>query len=166
MTIIAFDGRYVAADTQASRGDTRSTRLPQKICVVGGAVYGFCGAAALRDPMVYWMAACRADPKERPVCDDADHKDSQVIRFRPGGQAEMISWNVPYPELYSPPDGFGSNVEFVIGAMMHGASPMEAISYAIKRKVWLGGAIDWVDLSDPELQIHRIAAQSPWKDLV
>lgn len=160
MTIIAWDGRYVAADTQGARECRRVAGAFRKIRVIDGRVYGYTGVSSLAGPMMEWASALGADPNRLPNVGDPE-EDPQVIRFD-AAMALMYCRRVPYPSRYNPPEAWGAGVDFAAGVMAAGLDAVAAVQLTILHHVWAGGMVDYVDLYEAELQVRRIMVDSPW----
>ena len=68
MTVIAWDGQYVAADSLETSGCVRSSRPVDKIEVREGVVYAVTGSAGLHKPLIDWLHEHNGDLDKRPVC--------------------------------------------------------------------------------------------------
>ena len=153
MTIIAWDGRYVAADGLATSHSTRCLHPAKKLIVEDGLVFGFCGSLALHAEMLSWFrAGKKAD--DMPKCSESNN--SVLFVFDGGPAARFYKTELPYVEEQEPPFAWGYGAEFAIGAMDAGKGAAEAVEIAIKRNVWLGGPVQVIDLH--ELRRQEIAA--------
>lgn len=148
MTVIATDGRTIAADSQTTFGSERGLRSTEKIVVDGDArrIYAACGVSIL--PVLVQWHKDGADPGKMPVLGGAENW-SLLVLDRYEGQLRMVLYwkDAPYPQIIDPPFGFGSGGEFATGAMDAGASPQEAVAIAIRRSTSCGGAIQVVDIA-------------------
>lgn len=155
MTIVCFDGRFVAADTAVWHNDTQAHWPVRKLAAKGGRVYALAGTGNLFEPMVSWFdAGCPADA--RPTAHEEDSASSLIV-FDPRRQlvAQRIALRTPYPEELRAPWAWGAEFDFAMGCMQFGASPMDAVEAAIRRGSCAGGFVDFVDLHDPDLEIRR-----------
>ena len=143
ITTVAWDGRYVAADSQITYGDrTRGLSPCQKIKVIDGVVYALSGSAALFQPMIDWYLAGH-DPKEVPT--DRPDAGSDLIVFK-GGRCTLFCTSMPYPLEFKAPEAFGSGSSIAQVAMSMGADARRAVEEAIKFDTCSGGDIQIVDL--------------------
>jgi hypothetical protein len=154
MTVIAWDGRYVAADSLKCFGSSRNTKPCQKIMVREGIVFALTGSAALFEPMIKWYLSGK-DPEKMPACGD-DYKTTKLLVFEGGETASFYMPGLPYPDEFSAPDAWGAGADFAIGAMEAGKSAAEAVAIAIKRETYCGGPVNVIDLL--EIQKDREAA--------
>lgn len=145
MTIIATDGYRVAADSLATFGTCRSLKPAEKLKIEDGIVFAMSGSVPLFDPLIAWYLD-GAKPDEMPKVDDDDH--STLFVFSGERQAAFYKTELPYGEtVTSFPMAWGVGSEFAIGAMDAGADVENAVRIAINRSVWLGGAVQVIDLS-------------------
>jgi hypothetical protein len=151
MTVIAWDGRTVAADSLKCYGSSRAMAPVQKLRVRNGIVFAMTGSGPLFDPMIEWYLK-GADPKAVPECGD-EHKGTALIVFKPDGAA-FYKPSMPYPDEVSAPDAWGAGADFAIGAMEVGADAKTAVEAAIRREAYTGGPVQVIDL----LQLQECAA--------
>jgi hypothetical protein len=143
MTIIAWDSRYVMADSMATNASKRVANA-EKLVVRNSTVYGLTGAAALFEPMIAWHIA-GADPATVPKGRDAD--DDATLFVFSTERAAFYKTELPFAEDFrSSPMAWGIGSEFAIGALDAGADLKTAVEIAIKRSVWLGGPVQIIDL--------------------
>lgn len=144
MTTIAYDGRYVAADSQVCFGACRGAKSVQKIKVRGSVAYACTGHGALFDPMIVWFEM-GAKPEDKPKV--SDDKNACLLVFS-DGKCRAYKSDLPYPEELFGPDAWGSGAEYAIGAMRAGASAEHAVRIAIECDVYSGGPTQVIDLYD------------------
>jgi hypothetical protein len=154
MTLLAWDGRYVAADSQITCGTIRTSGTVEKISKIGSTVYAFTGTAALREPMIEWVEK-GADPDERPLFGDGD-KGCTLVVWR-DGKCFQYNLDTPYPFECKAPDAWGVGMSYALAAMDCGKTAVEAVEKAIQREVYLGGPVLWVDLKPEQDRIVRLA---------
>lgn len=141
MTVIAWDGRYVAADSLETFGSCRASKPVVKLQLRGTVLFGLTGTAALLEPMIEWyLAGCKIDDLPK-VADDR----SRLLVFREG-KAHCYTMKVPYPVECYAVDAWGTAAEVALGAMDAGVSAEKAVEIAIARDVWCGGPVQVVDL--------------------
>lgn len=143
MTVLAWDGRYVAADSLECYGSCRSAKPIQKLRQRGSTIFACTGTGALFEPMIEWYLGGRK-LDELPKADDRD-KDTKLLVFE-NGKAWVYSPSLPYPAELHAPDAWGVGADMAIGAMEAGASAEKAVEVVIKREVYCGGPIQVIDL--------------------
>jgi hypothetical protein len=146
MTVIAWDGRFVAADSLECYGTVRSSRAVQKLSERNGFVFACTGSGALFEPLINWyVAGCKSDAV--PSCGN-DGKDTKLVVFRPDRRAFVYSPNMPHAAELFAPDALGCAADMAIGAMEAGASAARAVEISIKRVVYVGGPVQVIDLDE------------------
>lgn len=114
MTTIAYDGRSVAADSQAKCGNYRKPQEVQKLRRIGNVVFACTGAFCMFDPMIEWYQnGAKAD--KLPVNKDSDERTVLIV-FDKGRCLVYTNLN-PYPDECFAPDAWGSGYQYAIGAM-------------------------------------------------
>lgn len=143
MTVIAWSGTQLAADSLECYGSCRSVRPVQKLRQRGSIVFACTGTGALFEPMIEWyMGGRKID--ELPKADD-DTKHTKLIVFE-NGRAWVYSPAIPYPAEVFAPDAWGCGADLAIGVMENGGSAERAVEIVIKREVYCGGPIQVIDL--------------------
>jgi len=145
MTVIAWDGRTVAADSLNCYGSSRAVAPVRKLRERNGIVFGLTGSGALFEPMIAWYLA-GADPKNVPSCGDS-YKSTVLLVFTKDN-ASFYKIEMPYPDEISPPDAWGAGSDFAIGAMEVGADAKTAVEAAIRREAYTGGPVLVFDLHE------------------
>ena len=160
MTVIAFDGRYIAADSQVTQGNRRSSTVWQKLLIEDGVVFGFTGFAQnfddelidayLSDFSEYervrnghgrWCLAPKKGSKMQGFLGDSDQ--GALIVFDRGKLLQFNGHNHGHPN--SAPAAFGSGEAYALGAMSIGASAMAAVRAASRWDLHCSGDILYVD---------------------
>lgn len=144
MTIIAWDGKSVAADTMSVSGHYRCPDRVHKIVRNGEFVYGMTGWSAWFDAWIKWHRD-GADPAKIPASGIAPGDSGAFLVFG-GGKAMICSALVPYLQETGAPDAWGSACDFAIGAMVYGASAKQAVEVAIVCSTSAGGSVDVIEL--------------------
>lgn len=141
MTVIATDGRTIAADSQMTYGSNeRAAARVKKIGRSNGYIFALSGTPIF-DTVVKWFLD-GADPKAMPTT--AEGWWLLVIDAK--GRMSLYSENKPYPGPVSPPFALGSGCDFALGAMYAGASPEMAVRIACKLDIYCGGEIDVLEI--------------------
>lgn len=146
MTVIAFDGRFVAADRRMCFGSEISRRLVTKIHIKDGIVFGGTGYihGVLLAKMIAQFTAVveemhtlpwRKEPGNFIVCDT----DGIASVWSEGDQ-----WG--HPE--QAPCAWGQGSDYATGAMHAGKNAIEAVEIACKLDSSCGGGVEFIDLSD------------------
>ena len=143
MTVIATDGKTIAADGLMTFGYERGANQSEKLSTSHGVVFATAGVAIHRT-IVNWYAA-GADPNNLPRIDGAEKWyllviDSEGMRF--------FSSLIPYPTRTKSPFTMGQGGEYAMGALQHGATPEEAVAIAIKMCTGCGGEIQVIDIAE------------------
>jgi hypothetical protein len=143
LTTIAWDGRYVAADTLMISGSYKHPMPYQKLRLGNGVCYGLTGYAAWFDAWIKWYEA-GADPAATPACNISDGGGAFIVLQQ--GTASFFTREMPYAMHLQAPDAWGSGAEYAIGAMMADASAIRAIDIAIRVDHGTGGKTQAIDL--------------------
>jgi hypothetical protein len=146
MTIIMTDGQVMVGDGRKIWCGDIVSDSEDKIVRREGRLYGFAGTAALKDPIIEWHVK-GADPDKVPK--SADEGGWSMLVLEAPGKLWRFTSNTPYPEPFGFPMGAGSGVDIAIGAMLAGASAIEAVEIVCKRVPGCGGKITMLHI-DPE----------------
>lgn len=138
MSIIAFDGKIVAADRQATIADMRTTS--QKIFKIKDVIVGFTGCNDKGLELVEWFK----NGERKDVFPKSNDKDnwSRLCVFKKNN----IYYYEATPEKIIVKDkriAYGSGRDFAIGAMEFGANAIEAVKVACKYSVGCGMGIQY-----------------------
>src|ERR1700750_2398012 len=165
MTIIAWDGKRLAADSLMTIGGTRAGmhdkvklhRFEDK-----AALYASTGAAGWLGELTSWGAQ-GAQASEPPWTARAP-RDSGVILRVMDGICHMLTPEHPYWVACEPGcDAWGSGAELAIGAMEAGFDRLNAATVAVRRDTGCGGAVTVWYAEHPEFTreaIERCACPS------
>lgn len=141
MTVIAFDGRTLAADRRCTRGGT--VYATRKIHRVGNLLIGLSGGSDFCVAFLEWFKAgrpCDAFP------DTQKHDDYACALVIEGGKAFTYD-RTPYPvEMLEPICAIGSGREVALGAMTAGASARDAVLAASRWMECCGNGVDELTL--------------------
>lgn len=141
MSVIAWDGKYLAADRRAMVGSL--IRTTSKLSRVRNALLAYCGEADAGEELLEWFAA-GADPDKFPsVLRDKDMRASLMAVF-PNGAIWMYERS-PWPMKF-PPQQFaiGSGRDFALAAMHLGATAEKAVEVASVFDSTCGGGVDFL----------------------
>ncbi len=139
MTVIAFDGRTLAADKRALIGGL--SRSTTKIHRVGASLVGFAGDGAQGMEMLAWLRK-GAKPVAFPESQRDDDDWASVIVVRPGGFIDLYE-RTPYPIRYEDKIfAVGSGRDFALAAMHLGLSAKQAVEVACVFDPGCGNGVD------------------------
>lgn len=149
MSVIAWDGRYLAADKASVHGDYMATTT--KICRLdSGILLGWTGTEATGRWLANWFVA-GADPAAWPSWQSSDQDWARlvVIENRKARFYEITpvaNWNE------EPFCAWGSGRDFAIGAMTMGASAVVAVEIASHYCATCGRGVDVIDAAVGEVR--------------
>lgn len=137
MTVIAWDGKSIAADRRAERGGV--------VCIATKLIKGrdgwmlaTCGRMDQGIALKNWFND-GAEPKTYP----AFMKDDDTTLIAIKGKQVRVWESLPEPSSYNDKfSAWGSGAEFAIGAMAAGATALEAVKIAGKHCVTCGNGYD------------------------
>lgn len=139
MSVIAWDGKTLAADRQATRGGTPTTSV--KIFKVDDRLFGLIGPHASSVRLYNWILS-GMNPISFPKDLETD-SDIPIVYVIPRvGHAAKFE-DSPYPIIIK--DEFwadGSGGDLALGAMAMGATAEEAIGVASKYNIYCGCGVD------------------------
>jgi ATP-dependent protease HslVU (ClpYQ) peptidase subunit len=159
MTVIAFDGRYIAADSQVTQGNRRSSTIWQKLVIEGGAVFGCTGVVQnfddeLIDAYFSDFSKCERSGSERGAWSLISKKGGKMQSLLGEGESTLVVFDGgkllhfdghSRGHTNSAPAAFGSGASYALGAMTHGAIAMAAVNIACQWDVTCSGDILYVD---------------------
>lgn len=146
MTVIAWDGRSVAADSLVTFGGYISPNRAQKIILLRDFAYGITGFCGWFHAWIAWHEA-GADPAKTPDASVPPDRSGNFLVFQ-GQDAFCCSKEMPYLQKAGAPDAWGAGCDFAIGAMRAGADARRAVEIAVACSSSCGGEIDAIDLSE------------------
>lgn len=148
MTVIAFDGKTLAADKQASEGGIRHTTTKIRRVVKGrfkGYLVGAAGSATQGNMMMSWFER-GADPDHFPRYQDNDDAACEMVAIAPDGQIFRFDFN-PLPVVYHDKVyALGNGREVALGAMAMGADARKAVEVASEMCSGCGMGVDVLPL--------------------
>lgn len=149
MTVIAFDGRYMAADSRRIASYLEDTA--QKLCIIDNpsepvrVLMGYGDESALM-AVFEWYGG----DLDRPTI--GEESVGGFVWEETGDFYSFDDYLIQIP--VSPPCAGGSGAGFAMGALHHGANSMEAIEIAIRCDPASGGPILYVDTDLATLSIE------------
>lgn len=146
MTVIAWDGNILAADSLILSTSALSNMFGEKIKRVvtptGPVLIGLAGPISYVAKFErYIESGCENDPGMR------DEKYSAVM-INGKGQLSVYENSLSNIIIDNPLFGIGSGADFAVGAMMAGANAIEAVNIAIRANAFCAGDILYYKLSD------------------
>jgi hypothetical protein len=143
MTVIAYDGRTLAADKMGDAGGLR--RTPTKIRRFDGGLFGSSGSASRGAEMFEWIVA-GADPSTVPAYQLSHDNYEVVMIVRNDGTAWQYACS-PHPiRIEDPFHAIGSGRDFAIAAMYLGHDARTAVAVASQFDSGCGMGIDTLEL--------------------
>lgn len=142
MTIIACDGKHIAADGQWNNRQHRDAHTAKKLVVEQGHIFGICGTEIL-DVLIEWYFDGH-NPKNLPHL--GQNEAWELIVITPDNNFLLCNVDIPYPRKYQPPFASGSGTAFAMGAMLAGASARRAVEIACQLDLYCGPPITVIDL--------------------
>jgi hypothetical protein len=150
MTLIATDGKTIAADGLSTDASHINSRTTKKLVRRGRRIYGVTGLAALVEPLIDWIQK-GADPKKQPKANDDDDNNFSVLVLGENG-VWLYSNTTVYGHRVDLPFAIGygaGSAEILMGL---GKSPREAVELVAERNVWVGGMVQVEKVPDKVAQ--------------
>jgi ATP-dependent protease HslVU (ClpYQ) peptidase subunit len=151
MTTIAWDGRYLAADSQTTNGDMISSLKTKKIIKlrkINGKdiMCAFAGAVCDIDALIDYVVSGKNIDTEL---------EANLITIEDGvaylhGRCEKEYWKTKCES----DDHIGSGRRYAAAAIDCGKNAMESIQIAINRDIRSGGNVTFYDTEEPEKGIQ------------
>jgi hypothetical protein len=161
MTTVAFDGRYLAADTMGHRSGVPSNIFAPKITVRDGFAYAINGSwMPMIDALIDWHKG-GARPGDFPEIKTAGGMMVVKLITR---RVWLVSTDMPVLDEEAAPITGGSGGDVALGAMHAGKTAMEAVQIAAKCDVHTNDVIDFVDLDAPAWAVQRWGGTMPVPD--
>jgi hypothetical protein len=163
MTVIAYDGKILAADRLASEGDYKAHATKIRLLKDGSLVAGG-GQLSLVFEMFHWIES-GADPETMPSRQRCRDDWAQIFLLRPGEPLHCFEQS-PLPLIHEGPLAAGGNGrEFALGAMHFGASALQAVEVASRICRGCGAGVDYAIVSNcagiPHGKIQRLLFEEP-----
>lgn len=144
MTVIAWDGKTLAADKRATNCGMRYTVT--KIFRVQDGLIAFSGGGSHAMELLQWFRTAR-DPHSYPRRDDDG--GAGTIHIDLAGRIFVYASAGPYPELVeSPFFARGSGRDYAMAAMHLGSDAQHAVEVACVFDVSCGDGIDTLQLKE------------------
>lgn len=145
MTVIAYDGRTLAADKRASYGGMICTVT--KIHKVNGLLVGGAGDFTFVMAMIEWVKGGRVI-SEFPSAQGSKDDWQSVVVIELDGSISLYE-RTPYPVRYEQPHfAIGSGREYARAAMALGFDSVRAVETAMLLDTGCGNGIDTLTLGE------------------
>lgn len=143
MTVIAWDGKTLAADKQCTIADLR--RTVTKVHRVGKCLVATTGSTAQGQEMVQWVrSGCKPESFPESQRDKDDWAATVVVR---AGPVLDLYERTPYPTRYEDKQfAIGSGRDYAIAAMYLGKCAVDAVKIASEFDVHSGMGVDVLEL--------------------
>lgn len=142
MTVIAWDGKTLAADKRAGTDQPRTVTKIRR--ATNGALLGCTGTACGDMELMAWYEA-GADPEKFPPTQRNNATSSYMIEITPDRKIHMYQ-DCPFPATFE--DGthaIGSGRDFAMAAMHLGKTARESVEVAIALTATCGNGIDTLE---------------------
>ena len=126
MTVIAWDGKTIAADKQSNYGNTK--RIATKLFRANDCIIGFAGNVAIGQEVVDWFTRDGMPKDFPPQARDKEDFVSLLIAYKTGCVSEIT--RSPFPDSLTGKVAIGSGRDFALAAMHLGKSAVEAVEVA------------------------------------
>lgn len=142
MSVVAWDGKTLAADCQGMIGDmrVRTTKIFQR---KSGAVMATVGDMAAGLELIQWF-----DQGHPYQAFPRDKEHEAVLIVAEGGRVRKCSGVPIWIDVCEPFMAWGSGKEFAMGAMAMGASAREAVEVACRFCVSCGIGVESFEASE------------------
>ena len=144
MTVIAWDGRTLAADKRATVVGMATTAT--KIHRLHDGLVGFSGSGAHAAELLHWFKGERK-PEDYPRRDPDSDNGAGALFIASDGRILMYSQAGPFPEIVE--DKFfarGAGRDYAMAAMHLGCDARRAVEVACTFDVGCGNGIDTLEL--------------------
>ena len=139
MSIIAYDGKTIAADKQATYADVKETTYKIKK-LANGDIVGFTGTLSKALMLVKWYED-GSSPKKYPKFQEGDDWIRFVV-FKTNGKILYYESTSEPIEVLEEKIAFGCGRDLALGAMEMGADAVTAVKVASKYSVYCGMGVD------------------------
>ena len=146
MTVIAFDGKTLAADKMAeSSGHARTVR---KIFRIDGHMLAVSGAYSTGMALLAWWAKSQGEDLNDFPKSDSEEMSANLWVVKPNGSI-FVYENSPFALPFEDRTfASGCGRDYALGAMAHGADAVEAVRIAIENDIHCGCGIDTLVLGE------------------
>ena len=149
MTVLAWDGKTLAADRLACAGMMKATVT--KIAQAGEELLGICGNLSVGNELREWYLN-GADPDCFPDSALSDGETDLVV-VKADGTVWVYSASATPFQIEDPVCAFGAGAEAAWGALLCGASAQRAVEIASQINVSCGNGLDVLELNS-DMRVH------------
>lgn len=143
MTIIAWDGKTLAADRRATINGT--VLSVTKIRKIGDSLVGCAGDLDVAQTMFKWFEDGK-DPQKFPECQKDKDKWASMLEISKDGKIFRYEREA-YPYLVEEPFfAVGSGMDVALGALSMGGDAVKAVEIASKHLSCCGNGVDTLSL--------------------
>ncbi|MBL4795908.1 MAG: hypothetical protein JKY50_00685 [Oleispira sp.] len=146
MTTIAWDGRYLAADSRTTAHDTIMSDESVKIIITGDYVIAISGSTDADDILIEAIKNGQGSSKKNSGAIFLTNNKAYKCSFGEDGELWIC------PSNYK--NSIGTGRDHALTAMDLGCTAMDAIKFAIKRDTGSGGLIRYYDTKSKERKIE------------
>ena len=139
MTIIAYRDGVMAADMQASKGDSKMGTVRKIGRNTAGDLAGVAGDAARAAAFLRWFEKGEEGPQPTLIWEKDGGSFDRALIVRKAGEPYEIYEPSGMFLMYAAYTAIGSGTPEAMGAMHHGATAEEAVAAAIAHDVHCGG---------------------------
>lgn len=143
MTVVAWDGKTLAADKMGDAGGLKRTTT--KIRRFDGGLFGSAGSASRGAEILAWIEA-GADPEKVPSFQLSPEDYQSVMVVRNDGTAWIYGCSAHPFQMEDPFHAIGSGRDFAIAAMFMGAGARMSVEVACQFESGCGMGIDTLEL--------------------
>lgn len=143
MTVIAFDGKTMAADKQGESGYIKTVRT--KIRRLNGCLIGGAGTRHVVESVIAWLIA-GAKPEQFP--EPATKGEADILMVKPDGSIYLIQSGPHFTQLENRFFAIGCGADAAMAAMHLGYDAKHAVEVACIVNTGCGGGIDSLALVD------------------
>lgn len=144
MTVIATDGKVIAADSRTCSGDLVLNDATRKLVrCKDGSVAGVAGEATSCALVREWLVAgedMSAIPDHPRHPDEEGGSRFKALILRPGGRLQFMDAAFTAIDA-QPPFAIGSGGDVALGAMLAGKSAEQAVKIAMRSVTSCGGSL-------------------------
>jgi ATP-dependent protease HslVU (ClpYQ) peptidase subunit len=142
MTVLAWDGKTLAADRLACGGTMKHSVT--KIARAGGDLIGICGNLSVGNEMRQWyLEGADTDLFPDSALEDGE---TELVVITNEGKVMVYSGSATPFEIEDEKCAFGSGAEAARAAMLYGANAVEAVDVASQINITCGNGFDALEL--------------------
>lgn len=141
MSTIAYDGKMLAFDTLMVDGSRRDLEPVMKMVLVKEGAYCYAGGVGEYGIVHLFQRWIRDGGDFPELCSKEGRKNCYFVAIHSNGELHEFE-STEYPILKTRNHfAVGSGGGFALGAMLHGATALEAVNIAVSVDVFTGGKV-------------------------